>query len=118
MTAAELNEQLRGFTALLEFGFKAEDGAASYTLRLSLAESETAGSRALLVEFTDVSRRSVAALGGGLTQLLHLHVTDVSDRQWDRVGLEVAELERRAIEFSCRSARLVGRYRVGELPSP
>lgn len=112
MTASAINQQLQGFTVLLNMNFRANDNASTYTLRLDLGESEAVGSRAIALEFEDVAQLSVSKFGGGLTQLMRLMVKDVRDRQWDRVAYEVSDVEREAIFFTCKDVKLVSQLEV------
>lgn len=116
MESLALNDQLRGFTVVLSLSLEGKDDCSTYDLVLHLAESSAVGSPAIAVAFVEVTSLSVSDFGGGLTQLLHLHVIDVRHHQRDRVSLEVTELERGSISFSCRRAEILRRYHVGEDP--
>ena len=118
MEALTLNDALSGFTVLLQLAFAALDEASTYRLPLELAESESVGSSAISVTFDDVSNLCLSEFGGGLTQLLHLRIVDIRDRQWDRSKFEVSEVERQVISFRCRSIGAIGRYSVGSDSPP
>jgi hypothetical protein len=116
MDSLSLNGQLRGFTVVLSLSLGGKDECSTYDLVLHLAESSAVGSRAIAVVFVEVTSLSVSDFGGGLTQLLHLHVIDVGHHQRDRVSLEVTELERGSLSLSCRRAEILRRYHVGDDP--
>ncbi len=112
METSTVNDLLRGHTVLLRLGFETLDGAATYQLRLELAQSESFGSPAVSVTFNDVSNLCLSEFGGGLTQILCLSVADIRDRQWDRANFEVFDAERQTISFTCGSVGAVRPYCV------
>jgi len=116
MSVSFINQQIQGLTVLLDLRLQASGRATSYNLYLALGGSEVSGADAVLIEFLEVGQLCVADLGGGLTQLLGLHVEDVRDNQWDRVSFQVTELERESISFTCKDIRVLSRFRVGEEP--
>lgn len=107
MKSEELNKKLRGFTTVLRLEFSVELPSGSCTLTLELTQSAVGKGDVLVVEFLDVAALSLRDFGGGLTQLLLLQVTDISDKQLDRRNYEMRELERDAISFVCRDFRVL-----------
>jgi hypothetical protein len=88
----------------LQFSVDQENGVCS--LVLDLAEDDKNNPRTLRAEFSGVSGLNIRDFGGGKTQLLHLVVEDIGDRQLDRTNYEVRELERDSLFFACRTVTL------------
>ena len=107
MKSKELNEKWRGFTTVLRLEFSVDLPSGSCTLTLELARSDMGKGEVLVVEFLDVAALSLKDFGGGLTQLLLLHVDDITYKQLDRRNYEVRELERDSLSFFCRDFRLL-----------
>lgn len=101
MKSEELNALLKGFSIVrrLEFSVEVESGAG--TLIVELARRDTGNEEVLMVEFLDAASLSVRDFGGGLTQLLQLHVEDISYQQLDRRNYKVRDLERESFSFVC-----------------
>ena len=107
MKSEELNEKWRGFTTVLRLEFSVDLPAGSCTSTLELMRGDIGKGEVLVVEFLDVAAFSLEDFGGGLTQLLLLHVDDISHKQLDRRNYEVRELERDSLSFVCRDFRLL-----------
>lgn len=107
MKSEELNEVLRGFTIVRRLEFAVEVRSGACTLMLDLTKTDTGKGEVLIVEFLDVASLSLKDFGGGLTQLLLLHVDDIRHEQLDRRNYAVRELERESFSFVCRDFRLV-----------
>jgi hypothetical protein len=107
MKSKELNEKWRGFTTVLRLEFSVELPSGSCTLTLELMRGDIGKGEVLVVEFLDVAAFSLKEFGGGLTQLLLLHVDDISHKQLDRRNYEVRELERDSLSFVCRDFRVL-----------
>ncbi len=80
MKSEELNKKSRGFTTVPRLEFSVELPSGSCTLTLELTQSAVGKGDVLVVEFLDVAALSLRDFGGGLTQLLLLQVTDISDK--------------------------------------
>lgn len=100
-TPADLNSWWRGLTLVrqLHLDYFADRG--SFELTLHLSESVASNARSAVIVFSDVGELTVKAFGGGLSQFLHLTLSDESDRGLDRIKYFVRELERDAISFTC-----------------
>ena len=107
MKSKELNEKWRGFTTVLRLEFSVDLPSGSCTLTLELMRGDIGKGEVLVVEFLDVAAFSLKDFGGGFTQLLLLHVDDISHKQLDRRNYEVRELERESLSFVCRDFRVL-----------
>jgi hypothetical protein len=107
MKSKELNERWRGFTTVLRLKFSVDLPSGSCTLTVELMRGDIGKGEVLVVEFLDVAALSLKDFGGGLTQLLLLHVDDISHKQLDRRNYEVRELERDSLSFVCRDFRVL-----------
>jgi hypothetical protein len=105
----DYNNSWRGFTVVRRLALEAdpEDYWRS-NLILDLSKGDVPTESILRVTFCVVSQLRLHSFGGGLTQVLHLQATDISERQLDQVRYEVRELERDAIAFCCRSIEISG----------
>jgi hypothetical protein len=97
----EINEDLKGFSSLVELGLTSEQSLGKYDLKIILANDE---GRTLLLHCKDVSSLRLSEFGGGLTQILALRCEDVRAQQHDRVTIHFADLERDTLNFNCLSA--------------
>jgi hypothetical protein len=89
---AELNELLVTHTCFRGINIQLNDEGLTYDLSLSMSASESFESDAVLIRFTDVSNFSARDIGGGLTQMMHLKVTELNSG-WDRMHYQLDELE-------------------------
>lgn len=112
MKTAEIDQELRGYTIVMLLQFVTDVTSGVCKLNIQLAKDDALGSEAIELEFDDVGQLSIREFGGGVTQVLCVRVVDVSDLGLERVKLRVEEMERDAIRFECRSARLVRRFAV------
>lgn len=97
------NAALRGLTILSCLEFSVELDSGRCRLVLILTDDEVSPTKSIQVEFKGVSELCLKDFGGGLTQLLHLVITDISDRQLDRLNYQVNEVEKDSLSFLCQS---------------
>ena len=95
---AELNELLLTHTCLRGLNIQLNDEELTYDLSLSMSASESFESDAVRIRFTDVSNFSSRDIGGGLTQMMHLNVTELNSG-WDRMHYQLDELEDNMLSF-------------------
>ncbi|AZC38683.1 hypothetical protein [Pseudomonas chlororaphis] len=88
----ELNELLIGHNCVESMCVDSEEGIVKYNLLLTLAESENNDSKKIKVCFYDVSSLSVKEFGGGLTQFMHLKVSETNSG-FDRARYELSDME-------------------------
>jgi hypothetical protein len=74
-----------------------------YDLRLELQDDD---GNTIKLLCHDISNLSISKFGGGLTQLMRLCVTDVSENQLDRVAIHITDLEHKIITFDCLAAEM------------
>ena len=109
--AESINLALRAHTELQEFHLQLDTHTGlrthpTFDLRLSLAHPK-ASAKTVTVLFHDVQNLELNPNGESFHQFLHLHVTDLSDDQLDRIGFSVEELERETLFLHCASLELL-----------
>jgi len=102
MKHTNLNNDLRGFTNLVRLCFSVEPNSGVCNLTLDLIKDGSEEN--IRAEFLGVANLHVEEFGGGVTQLLHLVIEDISDRQLDRINYQVREVERDVLSFVCQTA--------------
>jgi len=70
-------------------------------LVLCLCKDEYLSDNYVCVEFIGISNLKMQDIGGGLTQISHLNVSDVSSSQLDRIKYIVTDIENDRISFDC-----------------
>ncbi|MGH9902190.1 MAG: hypothetical protein ACRD68_10330, partial [Pyrinomonadaceae bacterium] len=84
----------------LEFDVELDTGICKLTLVLVKEGGDSA--KAISAEFFGVADLALRDFGGGVTQLLHLVIEDIGDKQLDRINYMVREIERESISFVCQ----------------
>ena len=102
----ELNELLVSHNCLRQFCIQMNDGELTYDVSLLMAVSEEFTSDTLLVRFSDVSNLSSCAIGGGLTQMMHLNVRKL-DSGLEGIHYELSEHEDNKVSFFFSSFEVV-----------
>ena len=74
----------------------------SCSLNIELCSDDHTPEDSIHIMCLGVSDLRIEELGGGVSQLGHLIVDDIRDRQWDRLNYHVYELENEVISFYCR----------------
>jgi hypothetical protein len=97
-SVSELNELLIANSCLRSISLQLNEDAVTYDLFLSISVSEKAGVDVLSVKFTDVSQFTSRDFGGGLTQLMHMHVNKL-DNGFDRARYQLIDLEDGKLSF-------------------
>ncbi|QXH34337.1 hypothetical protein [Pseudomonas muyukensis] len=98
MHSAELNEVLVAHNCLRSIDIQLNDEGVAYDLFLSVSVPEEIGGAVVRVRFFDVSQLAIEDFGGGLTQLMHMHV-DKLDSGLDRVRYRFSDLEGERVSF-------------------
>lgn len=88
------------FVSLLNFDTHLSTGVCN--LVLCLVDDVSPSSR-LVLEVHEVADVTLKCFGGGITQVVGLHIRDVSDEQRDRVNYAIEDLEDSRLSFVCRS---------------
>jgi hypothetical protein len=104
-STAELNELLVSHNCLRRLSIQLNDEGLTYDVTLSMSVSENFESDVVLVRFADVSNLSSSDIGGGLTQMMHLNVSELNSGL-DRIRYELNELEDNKLSF-CFSSFVV-----------
>ena len=103
INVSELNEQLRGFSEVLEFHLAADAERATYTLSVRLA-NEDGGSLTLVSH--DVQNLELNPAGNGFEQMMRLRITDMRDDGLDRICFSVEEMEHETLFLHCASVEV------------
>ena len=88
-----------------------------YEAVISLSEPGEHPSRVSLL-FLGVCGLRMQEIGPGQTQLRRLRVTDISDRQLDRIRCEVEELDLTLLHFHCSAIEVLDDRLPSSTPSP
>ncbi|HEY2861353.1 MAG TPA: helix-turn-helix domain-containing protein [Terracidiphilus sp.] len=99
-SAQDVNNAIFGYSEVLEFSLLTDVSTGFYDLKLKLGNATEI---AIVLFCRDVSNLSLTKFGGGLTQVLALRATDVSENQLDRVAIHFRDVESGEIEFDCSS---------------
>jgi hypothetical protein len=96
----KVNEQLFGFTEVVEFNLVSDLGRTPYQLSLTLANDEGAS---LVVICHDVQNLELNPAGNGFEQMMRLQVTDMREDGLDRVHYSLEEMEHETLFLHCAS---------------
>lgn len=96
-----VNALLCGVSVVRRIQFNCELRTGRCTLQLDLVDDGVRPTQRRVLRAEGVTHWNVAELGGGLTQLCDLHVSDVSHLQHDRVRYLLEERERGALRLWC-----------------
>ncbi|MBP5107487.1 hypothetical protein HUS97_32465, partial [Pseudomonas protegens] len=79
-----LNELLVAHNCLHAISIQLNEDGVAYDLSLSISDSEKAGADVVRIRFIDISHFASRDIGGGLTQLMHMSVSQL-DSGFDRM---------------------------------
>lgn len=102
ISLGDLNELLVAHNSLRHLNIQLSGESLTYDLSLFLSKSEDFESDTVFVKFINVSNFSTHGIGGGLTQLMHLHVSELG-AGLDRMHYELTEREDNKLSFSFAS---------------
>ena len=100
---ARINADLARATIVVRMEFATDLRSGQCTLVLELVDSERVPADKVLLEARGVSDVAIKGLGGGITQLLCLRVSDIRNRQHDRARFVLEDLEEGALSLKCDS---------------
>ncbi|PUA41720.1 hypothetical protein C5U62_30860 [Pseudomonas protegens] len=93
-----LNELLVAHNCLHAISIQLNEDGVAYDLSLSISDSEKAGADVVCVRFIDISHFASRDIGGGLTQLMHMTVSQL-DSGFDRMRYQLVDLEDNKLSF-------------------
>lgn len=93
-----LNELLVAHNCLHAISIQLNEDGVAYDLSLSISVSEEAGADVVRIRFIDISHFSSRDIGGGLTQLMHMSVSQL-DSGFDRMRYQLVDLEDNKLSF-------------------
>ncbi len=102
-TLQKLNQLLPNLTFVSRFEFDVDMATGQCSVSLTLLDDYSHPSHSVNLVFEEIRELEVRGFGGGVTQILCLHGTDVRYLQHDRTGFFFEDLEERAIAFKCNS---------------
>lgn len=107
LTATSANELLAGLTVVGSITFTSLAPDNQCELTLTMRRDEVSEGGLLTLRFHGVAVLNISDFGGGLTQVMHLHVEDVGARQWERINYSISDLENNRLAFLCRSIECI-----------
>ena len=117
MDLSRVNDLLRGRTTVDGLILSWNPARSWYEAVVSLSAPQTPGSSVSLL-FLGVSSLRVRELGPGLSELPCLRISDVRERQLDRIIYEVDELDRSLLHFFCSGIEILDSPSTGKHGSP
>ncbi|MBP5101241.1 hypothetical protein [Pseudomonas protegens] len=93
-----LNELLVAHNCLHAISIQLNEDGVAYDLSLSISDSEKAGADVVRIRFIDISHFASRDIGGGLTQLMHMSVSQL-DSGFDRMRYQLVDLEDNKMSF-------------------
>jgi hypothetical protein len=96
----KLNEQLRGFSEVVQFNLAADVDRTAYTLSLTLANEN---GESLTLVCVDVQNLELNPAGNGFDQMMLLKVSDMREDGLDRIHYSVEEMEHETLFLHCSS---------------
>lgn len=93
-----LNELLVAHNCLHAISIQLNEDGVAYDLSLSISDSEKAGADVVRIRFIDISHFASRDIGGGLTQLIHMSVSQL-DSGFDRMRYQLVDLEDNKLSF-------------------
>jgi hypothetical protein len=100
-TPASINTDLAIATIVKRIEFTSDERTGRCSLVLELLNDDRRSTARVVVEAHGVTEWRTLGLGGGVTQLLCLRASDVSDQQHDRVRFVLEDLENGALSLKC-----------------
>jgi hypothetical protein len=95
-----VNQQLVGFSEVVQFNLAVDAERTAYTLSLTLANEDGVS---LTLVCGDVQNLELNPAGNGFEQMVRLKVTDMRDDGLDRVHYSVEEMEHETLFLHCAS---------------
>ncbi|MDC7818942.1 MULTISPECIES: hypothetical protein [unclassified Pseudomonas] len=97
-TVSQLNELLVAHNCLRAIEIQLSEDGGAYDLSLSISVSEKAGADVVRIRYFDISHFTSRDIGGGLTQLMHMSVSQL-DSGFDRMRYQLVDLEDNKLSF-------------------
>lgn len=98
---AEMNEALASATVIRRIEYRTCLSSGRCDALIELVDAAPISKVCVTITAHDIMRWSLSELGGGISQLMCLRVTDVSDAQHDRVRYLLEDLEDQRLEIRC-----------------
>ncbi len=108
MNKEKLAINWRGYTIIREMHFETDMNSEFYesSLRIVLCKDEKNPEDDIKIVFYGVSNLKVGEIGGGVSQLCHLDIADITNNQWDRLHYYIFDNETEKISFYCRDLEI------------
>jgi hypothetical protein len=94
------------FRRVRELRFLEQPGASESQLDLFVESQDRSPNFLLNLRFRGVQNLKLT-FGGQLTQIIGFDISDISQRQWDRLNWEVTDFENGRIHFYCREVEIL-----------
>ena len=86
----QLNELLVAHNCLHAISIQLNEDGVAYDLSLSISDAEKAGADVVCIRFIDIRHFTSRDIGGGLTQLMHMSVSQL-DSGFDRMRYQFVD---------------------------
>lgn len=108
MNKESLSEHWQGFTIIKSISFETnfESGEFECDLYIDLIQNEYTHEDQVNVKFMGVSNLKLGEIGGGISQICHLDIINIKDRQWAGLNYSVFDAENEVITFNCRDLEI------------